>query len=166
VGSTRTPSAVPQPRPSAAPSLREILDAVFYIVCGGCAWRLLPHDFPPWKTAYHYFRLWRLNGTWERGSGCRRPFAKGRESYSGATFSRTPGSRTARASRSPGWAARSAASNPAKKKVKGTKRHLLVDTEGLVMKTKVHSAGIFDREGIKQLMELILKGRFPRLSHL
>jgi putative transposase len=44
-------------------TLREVLDAIFYIVRGGCAWRLLPHDFPPWKTAYHYFRSWRLDGT-------------------------------------------------------------------------------------------------------
>ena len=44
----------------------EILDAVFYVVRGGCTWRLLPHDFPPWKTVYHYFRLWRIDGTWER----------------------------------------------------------------------------------------------------
>jgi putative transposase len=42
------------------------LNAIFYIVRGGCPWRLLPHDFPPWKTVYHYFRAWRLNGTWER----------------------------------------------------------------------------------------------------
>ena len=47
-------------------SLREILDAIFYITRSGCAWRLLPHEFPPWKTVYHYFRAWRLNGTWER----------------------------------------------------------------------------------------------------
>src|SRR5215213_11439367 len=47
-------------------SLREILDAVFYIVRSGCAWRLLPHDFPPWKTIHHYFRIWRIDGTWER----------------------------------------------------------------------------------------------------
>jgi putative transposase len=46
--------------------LREILDAIFYVVRSGCAWRLLPHDFPPWKTVYHYFRSWRLDGTWER----------------------------------------------------------------------------------------------------
>ena len=46
--------------------MREILDAVFYIVRGGCTWRLLPHDLPPWKTVYHYFRLWRIDGTWER----------------------------------------------------------------------------------------------------
>jgi putative transposase len=46
--------------------LREILDAIFYILRSGCAWRLLPHDFPPWKTIHHYFRTWRLDGTWER----------------------------------------------------------------------------------------------------
>jgi integrase len=47
-------------------SWREILNAIFYIVRGGCPWRLLPHEFPPWKTVYHYFRSWRLDGTWER----------------------------------------------------------------------------------------------------
>jgi putative transposase len=47
-------------------STREILNAIFYVLRGGCAWRLLPHDFPPWKTVYHYFRFWRLDGTWER----------------------------------------------------------------------------------------------------
>jgi transposase len=46
--------------------LREILDAIFYIVRSGCAWRLLPHEFPPWKTIHHYFRIWRIDGTWER----------------------------------------------------------------------------------------------------
>jgi hypothetical protein len=43
-------------------SLREILDAAFYVLKSGCAWRLLPHDFPPWKTVYHYFCFWRLDG--------------------------------------------------------------------------------------------------------
>src|SRR5713226_10470483 len=43
----------------------EILNAIFYVVRSGCAWRLLPHDLPPWKTVYHYFRLWRRNGLWE-----------------------------------------------------------------------------------------------------
>ena len=52
-------------RPRVHPS-REILDAIFYILRSGCAWRLLPHDFPPWKPVYHYSRLWRLNGTWEK----------------------------------------------------------------------------------------------------
>ena len=46
--------------------LREILNAIFYIVRSGCAWRLLPHEFPPWKTIHHYFRIWRIDGTWEQ----------------------------------------------------------------------------------------------------
>src|SRR5215204_708648 len=61
---------VPVPKAPGRPrihTLREIFDAVFYdVVRGGCAWRLLPHDFPPWKTVYHYFRTWRIDGTWER----------------------------------------------------------------------------------------------------
>jgi putative transposase len=42
------------------------LDAVFYLLKSGCQWRLLPHDFPPWKTVHHYLRTWRKDGTWER----------------------------------------------------------------------------------------------------
>jgi transposase len=45
--------------------VHEILNAIFYVVRSGCAWRLLPHEFPAWQTAYHHFRLWRLDGTWE-----------------------------------------------------------------------------------------------------
>jgi transposase len=45
---------------------REVLNAIFYHLRGGAAWRLLPHDFPPWSTVYDYFRRWRLDGTWER----------------------------------------------------------------------------------------------------
>src|SRR5918911_1184069 len=58
-----TPKAPGHPR---LHTLREILNAVFYILRSGCTWRLLPHDFPPWKTIHHYFRIWRLDGTWER----------------------------------------------------------------------------------------------------
>ena len=57
------PKALGRPR---IHSPREILNAIFYIVRSGCAWRLLPHDFPPWKTVHHYFRIWRLDGVWER----------------------------------------------------------------------------------------------------
>jgi putative transposase len=44
-------------------SPREILDAIFYVLKSGCQWRMLPRGFPPWKTVYHYFRTWRLDGT-------------------------------------------------------------------------------------------------------
>ena len=52
-------------RPEKYPK-REILNGIFYIVRGGCAWRLLPHDFPPWQIVYHYFWRWRQDGTWQR----------------------------------------------------------------------------------------------------
>ena len=60
---------VPPPRlggrPPAHPR-RELVDAMLYVLRGGIAWRAMPHDLPPWQTVYHYFRLWRLDGTWER----------------------------------------------------------------------------------------------------
>jgi putative transposase len=59
------PEAKPEGRPRAHHP-RELLNAIFYVLRGGCAWRLLPHDFLPWQTAYHYFRAWRMDGTWER----------------------------------------------------------------------------------------------------
>jgi transposase len=60
---------VPASKPGGRPcrwSRREIVDAIFYLVRSGEAWRLLPHDLPPWQTVYHYFRLWRKDGTWEQ----------------------------------------------------------------------------------------------------
>ncbi len=59
------PTAKPGGRPEKYPK-REILDAIFYILRGGCAWRLLPHDFPPWQIVYQYFWRWRNDGTWQR----------------------------------------------------------------------------------------------------
>jgi putative transposase len=60
---------LPAPKKRGRPRLRgprDILDAVFYVLKSGCQWRMLPRDFPPWKTVSHYFRRWRLDGTWER----------------------------------------------------------------------------------------------------
>ena len=66
---TRLDSLLPPGRPGGRPRahpMREIVDALRYVLRGGIAWRALPHDYPPWQTAYHYFRAWRLDGTWER----------------------------------------------------------------------------------------------------
>lgn len=52
-------------RPRAHPD-RELINAMLYVLRGGIAWRALPHEYPPWKTVYHYFRVWRLDGSWER----------------------------------------------------------------------------------------------------
>jgi transposase len=60
---------LPQPKMGGRPAKHDriaILNAILYLVRTGCAWRLLPHDLPHWKTVYHYFRCWRLDGTWKR----------------------------------------------------------------------------------------------------
>jgi len=60
---------LPQARPGGSPrrtSPREVVNAILYTLRGGQAWRLLPHDFPPWQTVYHYFRRWQAEGVWER----------------------------------------------------------------------------------------------------
>ena len=57
------PDAKPGGRPEAYPK-REILNAIFSLLRSGCSWRMLPHDLPPWRIVYHYFRQWRLDGTW------------------------------------------------------------------------------------------------------
>jgi transposase len=90
------PEAKPGGRPRAHEA-REILDAIFYAVRGGCAWRLLPHEFPPPKTVYHYFRLWRLDGTWERINGALRERVRvmaGREATPSAAIVDSQSART------------------------------------------------------------------------
>lgn len=60
---------LPPPKPGGRPikySRREVVNAIRYVLRTGCAWRMLPHDLPPWRTTFHYFRTWRRDGTWER----------------------------------------------------------------------------------------------------
>lgn len=62
---------IPPPRPGGRPvkhARREIVNAIRYVLRSGEAWRLLPHDLPPWQTVYFYFRVWRIDGTWERAN--------------------------------------------------------------------------------------------------
>ena len=58
------PAAGPGGRPRSA-DVREVANAILYVLRNGVVWRALPHDFPPWKTVYHYFRAWRKDGTWD-----------------------------------------------------------------------------------------------------
>ena len=59
---------IPPAKPGGGPrktDTREVINAIFYLLRTGCAWRLLPHDFPPWGTVYTYFRQWKTDGTWK-----------------------------------------------------------------------------------------------------
>jgi putative transposase len=112
---------------------------------------------PPWKTVYHYFRLWRKDGTWERINSALRVevrVAAGREPEPSAAVI---DSQSVKTTETPGVRGYDAG-----KKVNGRKRHLLVDTLGLVLMVVVHAANIQDRDGARLLLEKA-RGRFPRL---
>jgi len=73
--------SIPPPKPGGRlpkHPRRELVDAMRYVLRGGIAWRLLPHEFSPWQTVSHYFRLWRDDGSWERINGALRERARAR----------------------------------------------------------------------------------------
>jgi len=155
---------LPEPAREGRPrlhGLRAILDAVFYVLKSGCPWRLLPREFPPWKTVYDWFRKWRIDGTWERLNAELRERLRCRLGRDPNPSAGIVDSQSARTSAVGG---QERGFDPAKN-VEGRKRHLLVDTEGLVLKAKVHSARVPDADGIGLLLGSARVG-LSRLSHL
>jgi putative transposase len=153
------PPAQPGGRPREV-NLRELLNGIFYIARGGCSWRMMPTELPPWSTCYDYFRKWRNDGTWSKINDTLRTQVRHRDKRPKGPSLSIIDSQGVKTTEQGGPRGKDAF-----KKVNGRKRHLVVDTLGLVVAAVVHSAGIQDRDGAKLVLKKLV-GRFPRLQKI
>ena len=140
---------IPPAKPGGRPRklcMRQVVTAIFYVLVTGCQWRLLPKEFPAWQSVYHYFRAWRKDGTWRRlhdtlRARLREKLGRHKHPTAGALDSQSVKSTSVAGER--GY--------DAGKNVKGRKRHLLVDTLGLLLLVVVTSASVSDPAGARLL---------------
>ncbi len=156
---------VPAPRSGGRPAVhsrRRIVDAIMYVNRTGCAWRQLPHDFPPWATVFWYFKRWREDGVVDRLHDAVRDRvrdASDRDPMASA------GCVDAQSVKGADTVAAAVRGFDAGKKVNGRKRHVVVDTMGLLLLVLITSASVQDRDGARTLLDRV-KMAMPSLSLL
>ena len=133
-------------------NLREVLNAIFYVLATGCQWQALPKDLPPKSTAHHYFMLWDWDGTLERIHDALYVAAREAAGREASPTAAIIDSQTAKAAQK-GAPRSTRKAIDAGKKVTGRKRHILVDTLGLLLGVSVLPADIQDRDGARDLLQ-------------
>jgi transposase len=134
---------VPPPKTGGRPAThdrREIVNALLYLVRYGCSWRMLPHDLPPYRIVYWYFMIWKKDGTFDRLLDEPRGNLRQAEGAFGGD-PRQPIGQDDRKGGPRGY--------DSGKKFSGRKRHIVVDTLGLILAVVVHPADVQDRDGAK-----------------
>jgi len=140
--------------------LREVVNALLYIASSGGAWRLLPTDFPPFSTVQKYFYRWRDEGLLRTINNTLVMLAREQADRQPSPTAGVIDSQSVRTTESGGIRGFDAG-----KKINGRKRHIVVDTLGLMVGLVIHSAGIQDRDGAPDVLKTILK-RWPWLRHI
>ena len=131
--------------------MREVINGIFYVVKTGCQWRSIPHDLPPWQTCYGYFRRLSLAGTWAMVNTYF--VRKVRKKVHGRNVRPSAAIIDSQSSKSSSCGDWIGFDNG--KKVKGRKRFILTDTEGLLLAVWICAASVSEKEGAKQLLRAI-----------